>query len=91
MENVYNHTSGIIKDPTVHRINVCESRSRPCTDAETRQFRWGKDIERPERNLTSVNRRSIRLCRTKSQFFNEASMLLREYNRDQFEIGLTQK
>ena len=36
MENVYNHTNGIIKNPTVHRINACESRSRPFTDAETR-------------------------------------------------------
>ena len=37
MVNVYNCTSGGIKDLTVHRTNVCESRSRPFTDAETRQ------------------------------------------------------
>jgi len=37
MENVYNRSSRIIKEPTVHRINVCESRSCPCTDAETWQ------------------------------------------------------
>jgi len=36
MVNVYNRTSGRIKNPTVHRTNVCESRSRPFTDAETR-------------------------------------------------------
>jgi len=35
--NVYNRTSGRIKNPTVHHINACESRSRPFTDAETRQ------------------------------------------------------
>jgi len=35
--NVYNRTSGIIKNPTVHRNNACESRSRPFTDDETQQ------------------------------------------------------
>jgi len=37
MVNVYNCTSGRIKNPTVHRTNACESHSRPFTDAETRQ------------------------------------------------------
>jgi len=36
MVNVYNRTSGIINILTVHRINACESRSPPFTDAETR-------------------------------------------------------
>ena len=36
MENVYNCTNGRIKNPTVHCTNVCESHSRPFTDAETR-------------------------------------------------------
>jgi len=39
MVNVYNRTSGGIKDPTLHRTNACESRSRPFTDAETRHIR----------------------------------------------------
>jgi len=48
MENVYNHTSGIIKDLTVHRINVCESHSRPCTDAETRHCGDPEDLSQPK-------------------------------------------
>jgi len=37
MVNVYNCRSGRIKYPAVYLTNACESRSRPFTDAETRQ------------------------------------------------------
>jgi len=40
MENVYNHTSGIIKNLTVRLTNACESHSRPFTDAETRHLSY---------------------------------------------------
>jgi len=49
MVNVYNRTSGRIKNSTVHCTNVCESRSCPFTDAETWHCGDPKDLSQPKK------------------------------------------
>jgi len=59
MVNVYNRTSWGIKDPTVHCTNVCESRSRPFTDAETQHIMY--ELEYKETCLFKVKICDMRL------------------------------